>query len=895
VSGSGDDDDTVRLWDTRTGKCISTIIQWHDSVWALDISPDGKELLLGGKNNPPEIWDFETRRLKVSLQGGTCRDGRFSPNGQYLAVGCSPKLWLLRSPDWESIDTLELQPESSGTFFRKVRFSSDSARVAYCARMSSYDAETTRSKLAVWNIDTSRYELEKTLSDISGMECIALSPDARTIACGLPRRIELFDASTGQTVEVFEHQGNMMCCMYSPDGVFLVGGQYQGVVYIWRLADSKLVAEIPAHTEKIADIRFSPDGRFLATCSDDKTIKIWDFAALTQPGSDDPDRRAAEWVLGIGGQVGYVPVGGEKTWTTRHEELPSQGFSLVSITVNGDAKANDAGLANLRGLAELTNVTITTSDIGDKGLEFLGGLKQLRSLTLVGNRRITDNGLKYLGELLELRILRLDNTGISDEGLRHLESLKHLALLGVGGTQVTDDGVGQLVTLPCLAVLALDARQLTRTAVTGLKNMPILVVLGVDGPELDKTDINALKDLTSLKELYFKNSRLSEQDIVDLRAALPNCKIETEDGLWDSRRVVLARELADARSATTPPLAIAHPDAPSKISPHPPAESSKPEPTSTLKPKTEKDEGDKTPKISWKLRHTLEGHTDEVISVAFHPNGKMVVSGGLDATIRFWDVESGKQIQVIGDIGGVVKSLDVSPNGSMVAGVGRFGALGLWQLPTGKPLRNTQWQVPDWCPCVTFNSDGSVVASCEDNSVVLRHLRTQKTLRWTQGASTLVCAAAFSPDSAVLASGAKDGSVKLWDTRTGVARASFIAHRAGVRCVGFSSNGLLATCSGDKDETIKLWDAATGKHRLSMSEKSNPFSLCFSPDGGLLATAGTGHGIYIWNTTTGQQQARLSGHTDAAFAVAFSPDGKLLASGSADKTVRIWEINVEQE
>ena len=364
------------------------------------------------------------------------------------------------------------------------------------------------------------------------------------------------------------------------------------------------------------------------------------------------------------------------------------------------------------------------------------------------------------------------------------------------------------------------------------------------------------------------------------------------------------------------PVLVIEPDNPPNIISKPPDESPKPKLTTATKPKSEatnpvptpepdpsseiqseKDEADKTPKISWKLRHTLEGHTGEVFSVAVHPKGQMVVSGSGDGTIRFWDVESGKQIRAI-ENGDEVLSVDISMNGAMLAGVGRFGALGLWQLPTGRLLSDESWEVANWCPGVTFSPDGSILAFCEGSSVVLKNLRTKKSLQWIHDTSTIVVTAAFSPDGNVLASGAMDGTVKLWNTRTGVPLANFVAHDAQMRDVEFSSNGLLATCSSECDGTIKLWDASTGKHRTTIPEKGNVFSVSFSPDGTLLATAGPGNQknqIRIWDAATGQRLARLEDYsTISVRGVAFSPDGKLLVSGSGDKTVRIWEIDTEK-
>jgi WD40 repeat protein len=68
------------------------------------------------------------------------------------------------------------------------------------------------------------------------------------------------------------------------------------------------------------------------------------------------------------------------------------------------------------------------------------------------------------------------------------------------------------------------------------------------------------------------------------------------------------------------------------------------------------------------------------------------------------------------------------------------------------------------------------------------------------------------------------------------------------------------------------------------------YSLAFSPDGKLLATAGFDNVVILWDFAAGKEARKLTGHTGAVYCVAFSKDGKLLASSSLDKTIRLWNV-----
>ncbi|WP_261558378.1 pentapeptide repeat-containing protein, partial [Frankia tisae] len=149
---------------------------------------------------------------------------------------------------------------------------------------------------------------------------------------------------------------------------------------------------------------------------------------------------------------------------------------------------------------------------------------------------------------------------------------------------------------------------------------------------------------------------------------------------------------------------------------------------------------------------------------------------------------------------------------------------------------------------------------------------------------------AFSPDGAVLATAAADGTARLWEVATGRPLRTLTGHDGSVWSVAFSPDGTLLATAAD-DRTARLWDAATGRPLRTLTGHDNwVWSVAFSPDGAVLATASADGTARLWEVATGRPLRTLTGHDASVRSVTFSPDGTLLATTCADGTARLWEV-----
>ena len=154
---------------------------------------------------------------------------------------------------------------------------------------------------------------------------------------------------------------------------------------------------------------------------------------------------------------------------------------------------------------------------------------------------------------------------------------------------------------------------------------------------------------------------------------------------------------------------------------------------------------------------------------------------------------------------------------------------------------------------------------------------------------------AFSPDSSVLATGAADGTVTLWNSATGEATHKLRNHEQHVFAGAFSSDGrtLITLCMGME---VCHWDVANAKLRRSVSLPLTTWrNVCLSPDGLTLAVS-RDQEVSLWDTTTGEHRGQLGEDAaNARYGLAFSKDGRTLATDWFDPRTReaqfcIWDV-----
>lgn len=305
----------------------------------------------------------------------------------------------------------------------------------------------------------------------------------------------------------------------------------------------------------------------------------------------------------------------------------------------------------------------------------------------------------------------------------------------------------------------------------------------------------------------------------------------------------------------------------------------------------------------------LDRFLPQISSAALSPSGALMATNNDFGLVQVWDLASGEERAAFYPTDDPGWGVAFSPDGSQLASGGHMATVYVWDPGTGaqKRVLTGEHMVSD----LAFSPDGSrLAAGTTEGTVQVWDTATgHMTGAWVQGDAgdwyadvpDFINSIAFSPDSALVASGSEDGSVWVWDVNTGSLHTAWNARLEWppVQAVTFSPDGSLVAAAHTRwlrsahlpTADIQVWDVATGRELFVLHTGPESLdSLAFSPDGSLLVSLDDNGQIRLWEVATRMQRAALPGHTRWGSYVGFTPDGARLLSTGLDGTIRIWGV-----
>ncbi|MES2925152.1 MAG: protein kinase [Verrucomicrobiota bacterium] len=295
-----------------------------------------------------------------------------------------------------------------------------------------------------------------------------------------------------------------------------------------------------------------------------------------------------------------------------------------------------------------------------------------------------------------------------------------------------------------------------------------------------------------------------------------------------------------------------------------------------------------------------DGHTHRISGLCFAPDGRWLVTGSFDRSIKIWDPGDGKLLQSWVGSGGLISAIALSPDGRRLATCGvEDKTVKLWDPVTGREILRLRGHT-SMVHGIAFSPDGQRLASSSDDGTIriwdstpLRPGERMESYTCSHGAE--VWSVAFSPSGDSVASASWDNAARIWDPQSG-ALLRTLKHDGSAFHVAYSSGGQLATSAytANRKAVVAGWDPRTGEKLFLLGEEEFPFCGVFDPTGEYLLREGKDNWIKVLNARTLQEVGVFGHHRFNIWAMTFSPDGKHLATGSSDGFIRLWPWNPGQ-
>eukprot|EP00727_Mastigamoeba_balamuthi_P007207 m51a1_g3106 putative telomerase protein component 1-like (1777) ;mRNA; r:128486-138813 len=796
---SASSDRSVRLWNSTTGVEVAKL-QHKQAVNKVAFSPDGELVCSACADKTARVWSVATHEaVQVLDHDAPVLAASFSPDGTLLGTASAGKVLVWRVADWSQTSSIVAHAKQVNS----IKWSAD-GRLLLTA---SEDRTVCVSRLK----DQSRVSL---MSDAFDGVCDAefTSDGERILTVGHDNVVRVYSFDVSSTS--YRSSAQLMCCLTghtgsvfnifpSPDRMHMATCSFDRSVKIWDM--SRTGENIDGHLARILGVHFHPSGKLIATASRDKTLKLWDVA----------DRKEVMELVG------------------HTSNVYSCAFSPSGERLASGSRDSHVKLWDVRTGAEVSSFAATDETVNSLWNSTTGvEVAKLQHKQAVNKVAFSPDGELVCSACAD-KTARVWSVATHEA----VQELDHDA--PVLAASFSPDGT-LLATASAGKVLVWRVADWSQTSsIVAHAKQVNSIKWSADGRLL----------LTASEDRTVCVSRLKDQSRVSLMSDAFDgvCDAEfTSDGEriltvgHDNVVRVYSFDVSSTSYRSSAQLMCCltgHTGSVFNIFPSP----------DRMHMATCSFD-----RSIWDMSRTgenIDGHLARILGVHFHPSGKLIATASRDKTLKLWDVADRKEVMELVGHTSNVYSCAFSPSGERLASGSRDSHVKLWDVRTGAEVSSFA-ATDETVNSVCWSPDGSqLLTGCTDKLVKMWDPRAPNSPSCTlYGHREAVTSVAWAPNSRKVATGSEDCTCKLWDARSHRKLATYSGHQKGVQTVAFSVESTRIYTGAD-DNVVREWDAVRGKltHQWR-NNTSSITSLCCTVDGKKLVVGSTDSSFVVYDT-----------------------------------------------